>query len=319
MLASGAAIPQTISGGVAPLGKIFRHNYSHSGTLFFSTDQITNSPAPRAAEITGLTLVSASPTQVMFSYNAPDAANPCKLEVSENSSYSPLVNDVNPTLFKGSDSDDRDGNLVQKTSRIVILGRRLVRTASDGNRYSLALQANTLHYLRVTCRTASATATFTTKNIPGGSTYGEIPEVDPAHPGEWLTPTQLTDSGRNTQRVIDNFTGALMKPVTLRSDRAGNPVPHAMNTAFGGFVRPCTAGQQTTSDGHTGFVCQIYAEGPEVTILYFIEPSTGMVRNLGHLAPAFGHVTMDSNMCFVGSAGGPAIRYLLRRRLAGAL
>src|SRR5262249_5339921 len=160
--------------------KIFRRDYSHSGTLFFSTDQTAKGSAPLTAEITGLTLVDTSPTQAMYSYNAPDAAHPCKLEVSENSSYSPLVNDVNPTLFEGSDSDNRDGNLVRGTSRIVILGRRLVRTALDGNRSSLALQANSLHYLRVTCRTSTATATFTTKNIPGGSTYGEIPQVDPA-------------------------------------------------------------------------------------------------------------------------------------------
>jgi hypothetical protein len=258
--------------------------------------------------ISNLTVVATSNTQAMLSYTAPDS-NPCTVEVSESASYSPLVNDVNATLFAGSDSDNRDGNLVSGTSRIVMLGRRLVRTASDGNRYSLALQTNTPHYVRLTCGTATDTATFTTKNIPGGSTYGEIPEADPARPGQWLTPTQLTDSGRNTQRVVDNFTGALMKPVTLRSDRAGNPNPHAMNTGFGGFVRACTAGQQTTSDGHTGFVCQIFNEGPELTNLYFIEPSTGMVRNLGHLAPAHGHITMDPNMCFIGTGYGPAYRF----------
>src|SRR5262249_61810556 len=111
LLASGTAIPQTISGGSAPRGKFVRRDYSHWGTLFFSTDQTAKRSAPLTAEITGLTLVDTSPTQAMFSYNAPDAAHPCKLEVRENSSYSPLVNDVNPTLFEGSYSGNRAGNL----------------------------------------------------------------------------------------------------------------------------------------------------------------------------------------------------------------
>src|SRR5262249_51246628 len=116
----------------------------------------TGRSTSESGSITSLTVVSISNTQAMLSYTAPDA-NPCSIEVSENSSYSPLVNDVNSTLFPGDNLDSRDGDIASGTSRIVMLGRRLVRTAADGNRYSLALQTNTPHYARVTCGAATAT------------------------------------------------------------------------------------------------------------------------------------------------------------------
>src|SRR5215472_14436887 len=154
LLLTSSAVAQTISGGTA-----FRDGV---------TIRMGSGPA---SSITNLIVVGASNTQAMLSYTAPDT-NPCTIEASEDASYSPLANDVNTTLFAGSNSDSRDGNLTSGTSRIVMLGRRLVRTVSDGNRYSLALQTNTQHYARVTCGAATATISFTTMNIPGGSTYG---------------------------------------------------------------------------------------------------------------------------------------------------
>src|SRR5690349_2700204 len=66
--------------------------------------------------------VSSTSRQILLSYTAPDA-NPCTIEVSENSSFSPLVTDVNPTLFPGANMDNRAGSLgAGTTSRTFVVG-----------------------------------------------------------------------------------------------------------------------------------------------------------------------------------------------------
>jgi hypothetical protein len=261
--------------------------------------------------ITSLTVVGSSNTQAMVSYVAPDT-NPCTLEVSESNTYAPVVNDVNTTLFASSNSDNRDGDLTSGTSRIVVLGQRVAGLAADTKFYSRALQTNTTHYLRVTCGVSTATTSFATANIPGGATYQDIPKAN-GTTATWQVPTTTSDD--RTQVVIDQFTGAYMRAVTARSDRQ-NSSAYGFNMAFGGFVRACTAGLQTTTDvpAKTGYVCQMYHSGPEGTSIYFIQPSTGLVRKLGFLGPSTsgGHVQMDHNMCFTagdGTEGHPQYRY----------
>jgi len=75
-----------------------------------------------------------------MSYTAPDS-NPCTIAVSENfPSFMPLVNDVNESLFTGSSLDTRDGNIVNGTSRIIVVGSRVTNLANDSNYYSRALR-----------------------------------------------------------------------------------------------------------------------------------------------------------------------------------
>ncbi len=83
-------------------------------------------------QVTGL-----SPTQAVLTYTAPDT-NPCTIEVSQSSGYSPLVHDVDPTLFSGADSDSRSSSVTSDTQRIFVVGTRTIQLAQDGRKYSRA-------------------------------------------------------------------------------------------------------------------------------------------------------------------------------------
>src|SRR5258705_6862538 len=98
-----------------------------------------------AAVNSGLTIgVSSTSRQTILSYIAPDAS-PCTVDVSESSSYTPVINDVNPGLFAEANSDSRAGALgAGTTSRIFVVGTvpdskgALSNLALDGKRYSRA-------------------------------------------------------------------------------------------------------------------------------------------------------------------------------------
>ena len=49
-------------------------------------------------------VINTTNTQAVITYTAPDT-NPCKVQVSENSSFSPLAHDVNPSIFTNADLD----------------------------------------------------------------------------------------------------------------------------------------------------------------------------------------------------------------------
>lgn len=303
--------------------------YTHfqPGSLFFNTIEITKSGGAASGSVVSLsgkvsvkgnatigipvtgsaitvTVVSQSNTQAILSYTAP-TTSACIVQASESALYAPLVKDVDPLKFTGADSDARDGNLgAGTTARIISVGRRAADLALDSSYYSRALQANTTHYVRINCGGILGSTSFTTANIPGGSTYPDLPA---SAAGAWTLPTVNQDS--TTASIIDQFTGAYMKPLTTWSDRAGFS-PQGFSLSDGGFIRPCTAGLQTSPVDGSVFVCQFLIEGPSAYMFYAIRPSDGFVRKLGKpnvsdAAP----IVMGTDMCYIGTHTGSAVKY----------
>ncbi len=98
-----------------------------------------------------ITLEGATPTQAVFSYDAPDAAS-CTITVAEKATSAVPVHDVDPALFPGADQDlARPSTVVSGTWRSVTIGARTSEQAKDQKLYSRALQAATAHTFSVTC------------------------------------------------------------------------------------------------------------------------------------------------------------------------
>ena len=133
---------------------------------------------------------------VCYTVGAGNAGTVGTIELSQSPSYTPVVDDVNTTLFTGSASDNRTGSTGAGTqNRCVVLGQggtgiEYAPVANDGKRHSRALQANTTHYFRVTVGTDSGTASMKTQNLLTGDQYpGAYWPVDPATPGTTAWPT----------------------------------------------------------------------------------------------------------------------------------
>jgi len=148
-------------------------------------------------------------TQAVLSYEAPDNAA-CTVKVSESDTLSPLVHDVNPELFSGSNQDlGRPATVVNGQYRTVTIGARTSEKASNGWLYSRALQTFTQHYYSVECSSGTATGTFTTANIPLGNTFPEPPPFNADGFGNYAWPT--IDWADPSKTYIDPMTGVLVK------------------------------------------------------------------------------------------------------------
>ena len=171
---------------------------------------------PTAAAIGDLRAVERSNTQISIEYLAPDSG-PCRVEISESASYSPLVHDVDGTLFTGANLDTRPGAYQAGRERVFIAGTRTVAAASDGKYYSRALQQLTRHYIRVGCGagfTDQATITATT-GYPTFSRSVRDPFI--AGPDHLTLPPDFSLTDRN-EVVIEPFTGAKIKHFGMPGD-----------------------------------------------------------------------------------------------------
>ena len=181
----------------------------------------------------GWQTVTAVPSSNQFSISGDPSAAPASGAIGV------LIDDVNPVLFPGSDLDSRPGNTVSsppasgRTSpssvrqltkigssgstgqlRTFVLGRRTADIASDGNRYSRALQVNSRHHYSLTCGMQTLDGDFNTANLPLGETYNDGLPLDRAHPGQYAYPT--VQWANKAQALIDPLTG-------VRSFRATGP------------------------------------------------------------------------------------------------
>jgi len=202
---------------------------------------------PVAAQISNVTVTGITNTQAVLQYTAPDTSA-CTVEVSVSPTYTPLVHDVDPALFAGSNLDNRPGSIAATPARSFVVGTRDAEQGLNGQWYSRALQAYTPHYYRITCGASSATGAFTTANIALGNTYNEPQMPDPAvtasfntngyaYSGRYAAPMFLNWSSTSpatarTEQVIDPQTGLVIKRMTMPMDM-GNLNTNAFVSASG--------------------------------------------------------------------------------------
>ena len=139
------------------------------------------------AQIGDVSVVGTTPTQAVLAYTAP-SNNSCMVIVSESPSLTPVIHDLDPTLFPNANLDNRPGNVNQGKQRVFVIGKRTAEVALNGKRVSRALQVFTTHFFRISCGSAEATGSFTTANLAPGKAYPEIPLADPGQPGEYSWP-----------------------------------------------------------------------------------------------------------------------------------
>jgi hypothetical protein len=175
---------------------------------------LANAPGTLAA-ITNISVAGVTNTQAILTWTAPDA-QPCKVQVSESANLTPLVHDVDPAIFPGSNMDNRDGSITDQRMRKFVIGKRTAEKGSDGFRYSRALQSYTPHFFQITCSSDQATGQFRTQQIAFGNTFQDPPPVDEAGGGYAWPDLSPTD---RKQTIVDPQTGALIRRVSMVSDR----------------------------------------------------------------------------------------------------
>ncbi len=213
---------------------MLKHLYAACASLLFPLLVVTSWAGTQA--ITNVRITGVTSTQAVISYTAPDLFS-CSINVSENSNYLPLVHDVDPALFANASSDSRTGNIVNRTQRTFVIGKRAAEMGLDGKVYSRALQTNTVHNFLIKCSTGGSVTyagQFQTQNLPFGNTFADPQPVDRNKPGQYAWPT-LSYSDRSEQ-IVDPFTGALIRRVSLPQDRVvtqnGQPFAMARSTTW---------------------------------------------------------------------------------------
>src|SRR5947208_16379079 len=73
-----------------------------------------------------------SSTQAILTYTAPDTAV-CSVEVSESSTYRPLVHDVDSVLFTGANLDSRAESTSGGAARVFVSGKRRAEKGLHGH------------------------------------------------------------------------------------------------------------------------------------------------------------------------------------------
>ncbi len=172
-------------------------------------------------------------TQAILTYTAP-SASACTVQISESQSLSPLVHDVDPSLFPGANLDSRPGNPANGLRRSFVVGNRRSDLASDNKLYSRALQANTQHWYQVSCGTATGSGSFSTANPPLGNNYPDVPPFNAAGFGNYGWPT--IDWNDQSKVYIDPLTGIAVKRFTWPGGYGYSAGPGNTGLPFGAQV-----------------------------------------------------------------------------------
>lgn len=173
---------------------------------------ITANFTDSSVQITG---INTTQTQATVNYTVSDKSA-CTVRVSQSSSYSPLANDVNSSLFANSNTE-AGRSFVTGIGQIVrqdIIGKRTTDLALDGTGKSRALQSNSLYYIELACSSGASTAstTFTTKPVTPGFSSDDVP-FNSSLPFNLAVPT--IDYSSKTATYIDPMTGTLLRPLTF--------------------------------------------------------------------------------------------------------
>ena len=194
-----------------------------------------------------------------------------------------LVDDANPTLYSGANLDSRAGSITNGTSRTLVIGYRSAPIASDGNRYTRALQANTRHVIAITCGAATSTFSFSTQNVPLGNTYNLGIPVDSANPGQYGEPTIQWPNAN--QALIDPTSGIRSVRVTQPAGTASALTVFGSAAATGGLSLATLSNPQLTS-----------LTNPQLSTL----PNTAWANQSGPLTSGGGNATW-AGPCGVGT------------------
>lgn len=130
---------------------------------------------PVSAAVSNLRITSATATQIAVSFTITAPGSACTIEISEESDYTPLMTDVDTTLYSGADQCNRASSVAHGNNYTVVLGKRgaeAIDAALDGYTRSRALYADAAYYIRVTNGSA-AEITARTPNIMLGTTTAD--------------------------------------------------------------------------------------------------------------------------------------------------
>jgi hypothetical protein len=197
-----------------------------------------------AAQTVTTNVMYVSNTQAIVHVIASGPASPyaCIYTASEGSLLGAPVNDVNPTLFPGSNTESRPSASVIGNNHYFVFGTRTYQQATTKQWVSRALQAYTTHTYQVTCGSAAPVGgTFTTANIPLGESYPEPPPIDKTAYHNLALPTiDFTPGTGQDTTYYDAMTGIQIKRVTGPLGNvvsAGNqrPLSYAQDLSGGGW------------------------------------------------------------------------------------
>ncbi len=171
-------------------------------------------PAFATTTITPFGPYDISATQAIIRYTTDQTASTCVFRASEGNSLGTMVNDVNTTLFSGSNAATRTGSVA---GSYFVLGTRGYYLASDGSHPSRALAAHTAHIVGVQCGADSeVTATFTTTNAP----FATPPEAFQFDSSQFGNYAQCTLPSNQDTPCIDSHSGLKMARLTADEDSA---------------------------------------------------------------------------------------------------